>query len=226
MELWLIFKVLLRRWYLVLIPTVIVAIVTVPDIIDNEPSGAGGFSTVIRYTAAQQLDAIPNRDGDYQDVWLASELTVNALTEWVRTNRFAEAVAEQAAEQGVEIDSAALVIAADNERSIGQIFINWPDADELRTIAAMTVIVLEVRSQDAFPQLGGEPAQVEALDDPVVNPVPPTLPNRLRPLIQLALGVIAGVGLAFLVEYLDPTLRERNELERTGLTVVGTIPRR
>ncbi|NJL56224.1 lipopolysaccharide biosynthesis protein, partial [bacterium] len=32
-------------------------------------------------------------------------------------------------------------------------------------------------------------------------------------------------GLAFLVEYLDPTLRGRDELESLGLSVIGSVPR-
>lgn len=226
MELWLIFKVLMRRWWLVLIPTIIVLAFSLPDLINREPASAGGFSTVIRYTAAQELDAIPDREGDFQDVWLASELTVNAFTEWVRTNRFRQSVAEITARDGLEINADALSIAADNERSIGQIFVNWPDEAELQVIATAVTEVLQTQSQAYFPQLGGEPAQVEVLDEPRINPTAAPLPSRLRPLVQIVLGIMAGVGLAFLFEYLDPTLRERSDLERQGLQVIASIPRK
>jgi len=226
MELILILKVLRRRWWLILIPTVIVAVFTVPDVIANEPQSAGGFSTVIRYTAAQQEDALAQREGDFQDVWLASELTVNAFTDWVRTNRFAQAVAEVAAEDGLQIDPNAIAIAADNERSIGQVFINWGNDGELTILAEAVTEVMRTQNADAFPQVGEQPAQVVILDDPQIAPVPAALPSRLRPLIQLALGVLAGLGLAFLVEYLDPTLYEQNDLERMGLPVIVSVPRR
>jgi capsular polysaccharide biosynthesis protein len=226
MELTLILRVLLRRWYLVLIPVVIVAVVVVPDILDEGPAVSGGYTTTVRYTAAQELDAIPNRDGDYQDVWLASELTVNAFTEWVRTSRFAQEVAGIARESGLEIDPGALSIAADNERSIGQIFINWDDEGELLTIAQAVITVLQTRSQVYFPQLGDVPAQVTLLDEPRISPAPVSLPNRFAPFIKLALGVLAGIGVAFLVEYLDPTLRTREELQALGLPVIAGIPKR
>jgi len=226
MELIAIFKVLLRRWWLILIPTVIVAVFSVPEIINNEPQSAGGFNTVIRYTAAQQEEALPQREGDFQDVWLASELTVNAFTDWVRTNRFAQTVAAEAATNGLEIAPNAFGIAADNERSIGQVFISWGDDAELVTLADAVITVMQTENADAFPQLGGEPAQVVILDDPQIAPVPAALPSRLRPLIQMILGVVVGVGLAFLVEYLDPTLREKDDLERLGLDVIVTVPRR
>ncbi len=229
MELILILRVLRRRWYLVLIPVAVVVVVafTLPALLrDDNAAVSGGFSSVIRYTAAQELYAIPGRDGDFQDVWLASELTVNAFTEWVRTSRFAEEVAQEAAAAGVQINPEALAIAADNQRSIGQVFINWPDAAELEVITVAVLGVLASRNQAYFPQLGGVPAQVQVLDAPRITAAPPSLPNRLRPLIQVALALVAGVGLAFLVDYLDPTLRYRDELEQLGLTVTATIPRR
>jgi capsular polysaccharide biosynthesis protein len=226
MELILILRVLLRRWYLALIPVVIVAVVVMPDILDEDPAVSGGFTTTVRYTAAQELDAIPNRDGDYQDVWLASELTVNAFTEWVRTSRFAQEVTGIVRDSGLEIDPDALSIAADNERSIGQIFINWGDEAELLTIAEAVITVLQTRSQAYFPQLGDVPAQVTLLDEPHTSPAPVSLPNRFAPFIKLTLAILAGVGLAFLVEYLDPTLRTREELQALGLPVIAGIPKR
>lgn len=225
MELLLIIRVLLRWWYLILIPTVIVALFTVPDLIGNTPATSGGFSTMIRYTASQELDAIPNRDGDFQDVWRASELTVDAFTEWIQASRFRQEVATVTAEQGLEINPDALGIAADNEGAIGQIFLSWSDAAEMQIIIDAVIEVLQNRNQDYFPQLGGEPAHVIIMDDPVISPNAPSLPNRFRPLIQLALGVIAGVGLAFLVEYLDPTLRQKEDLTQIGLPIVASIPK-
>jgi capsular polysaccharide biosynthesis protein len=39
-------------------------------------------------------------------------------------------------------------------------------------------------------------------------------------------AVVVGVLLAFLAEYLDPTVRARSQLEAMMLPVVGEIPRR
>lgn len=99
----LILRVLLRRWWIIVIPVVIVAVIVVPDYLGNGVAVDGGFTTVIRYTAAQEADAVPERDGDLQDLWLASELTVNAFTEWVRTSRFKDEVATILASNDVEI---------------------------------------------------------------------------------------------------------------------------
>jgi capsular polysaccharide biosynthesis protein len=36
---------------------------------------------------------------------------------------------------------------------------------------------------------------------------------------------LAGIGLALLVEYLDPTIRDRQELQELGLEILGEIPK-
>jgi capsular polysaccharide biosynthesis protein len=225
MELMLILRVLLRRWWLVLIPVAIVAVIVVPDFLNSRGTAAGGFSTTIRYSAAQVLEAIPGRDGDFQDVWLASELAVNALTDWVRTTTFVDEIVRQAATQNVEVNPAALAMAADNKRSVGQLTINYPDSAALQTIINAALDVLKTRAQDYFPQLGGQPAQVTVLDVPVINAAPPPIANRFAPLIRLVVGLFAGLGLAFLAEYLDPTVRSREQVEALGLPVIATLPR-
>jgi capsular polysaccharide biosynthesis protein len=222
----LILRVLLRRWWLIIIPVAIASALIVPDFLDDGPAVNGGFNTVIRYTAAQEADAVPERDGDLQDLWLASELTVNAFTEWVRTSRFKDEVALITATNGLEINPLALRIGADNQRSIGQVFINWHDETELRIIADAVIVVMQTRNQAYFPQLGGQPAIVEILDDPQIAPAPPPLTDRFGGILKLAIALIAGIGLAFLVEYLDPTLRTQEDLETLGLKVIVSIPKK
>ncbi len=226
MELTLILRVLLRRWWLILIPVVITAAFAIPEFLNSRSATSGGFGVTIRYTAMHAPNTtLPPRDGDYQDIWLASELTVNALTDWVKTSRFAEEVVQITAAQGLEIDPAALVVASDNDRSIGQLTIYWADDTQLAAIVQAAIEVLRTRTQTYFPQLGDQPASVQILDDPRIVPVPPPLVNRFAPFLRVGLGLLIGIGLAFLVEYLDPTLRRREELESLGLPVIASIPR-
>ncbi|MEO8607414.1 MAG: hypothetical protein ABI690_06010 [Chloroflexota bacterium] len=225
MELMLVLRVLLRRWWLALIPVIIVAAITIPDFLRERGTAAGGFTTTIRYSASQVLEAIPGRDGDFQDVWLASELAVNAMTDWVRTSSFVNEIVRESATKNVEVNPDALSIAADNKRSIGQLTISYPDDAALQTIVNAAIDVLKTRAQNYFPQLGGQPAQVTVLDVPVINAAPPPITNRLAPVFKLIVGVLAGVGLAFLAEYLDPTLRRREQVEALGLPVIATLPR-
>lgn len=60
--------------------------------------------------------------------------------------------------------------------------------------------------------------------------VPPTRPFKPRPLVNimvaLFVGVVGGVLLAFFIEYLDPTVRIPDDIEKAvGLEVLGIIPK-
>lgn len=222
MELRLIIRILRRYWWLILIPTGVAAALVAPGLF-NQSGAGGGYSVVLRYSAAQRPEVQPPRDGDYQDIWLASELTVNALTAWVQTESFRQEIANVLGDDAVNLG--ALSIAADNQRSVGQIFLNYPNADQLAAIAQAAITALETRNQAYFPQVGSAPAAVTILDTPLVVPVPPPLTNRFAPLIRVGLGLLAGLGLAFLAHYFDPTLRSREEVEMLGLKVIGTLPR-
>lgn len=230
MELVQVMRVLLRRWYLVVIPVLIVAAVSIPPLLRQETTGSIGYTTVVRYTAAQSLDALPDRDGDFQDVWLASELAVNALTEWIRTTGFADEVNRLLAEQGITGAAGEAVevrgrLNTDNERSIGTIQVSWNDAETLPQIVAAVLEVLQTRSAQAFPQLGGTEASIRLLDEPVISAAPPPITDRLRPLLQIGLALLAGIGLAFLADYLDPIVRRRDQVERLRLPVMAVIPK-
>jgi capsular polysaccharide biosynthesis protein len=224
MELIRFFRVLRRRWWMILIPVLIVIVIVLPDLVRNGLATSAGYTTMFRYSAGQP----PQNTVTYEDrsyfPWLSAELTVDALTAWVQSSSFAEEIAQKTAEQGVEIDPSGLRVAADNIQAVGQVFFTWPDEQQLQMIAQAAIEVLQTRTQVYFPQLEGQPLQVTILDTPRISPVPVSLINRFAPFVRIALGLLAGVGLAFLAEYLDPTLRYRDEVEALGLRVIATIP--
>ncbi len=224
LELAIVWAIVRRWWWLILIPIVITAALALPDLLRRGESG--GFSTLLSYTAAQSMDAIPRTDGDYQDIWRASELTVDAFTDWVRGNAFATEVAAVSAQNGYAFDAAALAVSADNEGVVGRLYLSWPNADQLTLITDAVITVLETRSQAYFGQLGGAPAAVTILHRAPVSAAPPPLMNRFDALLRIGIGVIVGLGLAVLAYAFDPILRRRDEVERLGFKVVGSIPKR
>ncbi len=219
------FLALWRRWWLVLLPPLIVGGVVAYQWLTAPPATQTVYTTVVRFSASQAPDALPNREGDFQDVWLSSELAVKALTSWVQTGSFREQVAARVQARGLDTDLSGLSVAADHERSVGQLFLSWPDADELETIASAALAALQEDSQIYFPQFGREPAQVTILDDVTVTAAPPAIVDRAEPLVQVTLAVLVGLGLAILAEYTDPTLRTQDEVRRAGLEVLVSVPR-
>ncbi len=222
MELTMFIRVVFRRWWLIAIPLALSALPAIVGYLDGAAAVGGGFSTQIRYSAAQELN-LPERDGDYQDVWLASELTVNAFTDWVRSASFREEIAAELATANIEL--ASLQMAADNARSVGLIYLSHAQGDALQTIANAAISVLSRRSQTYFPQLGGEAAQVTILEQPQIVPAPPPLTNRFAPFIQVALGLFIGLVIALFAEYLDPTIYHQEDIRRLGLPITGSIPK-
>ncbi len=226
MEFTLFFRVLLRRWWLVLIPVLITTAYVTPSLLRDGLSTSAGYTTMFRYSAGQPpQDGVTYEDSSYFP-WLAAELTVDALTAWVQSSSYAEEIARNTAAQGVEIDSTQLRVAADNIQAVGQVFLTWPDAGQLEVIARAATEVLQTRAQIYFPQLADEQVQVTILDTPRIAPLPVSILDRLAPFVRIGLGLLAGIGSAALADYLDPTLRRRDEIEALGLRVIGAIPRK
>ncbi|MDE2818942.1 MAG: hypothetical protein OXN94_02255 [Chloroflexota bacterium] len=222
MELTVLARVLFRRWWLVAAPVALSGALVIAGLIGQPAASAAGFNAQIRYSASQELN-LPHPDGDYHHVWLASEYTVNAFTDWARSGSFRDEIVEWLADPG--IDMSRLGIAADNARSVGLIYLSHSNSESLQKIAEAAMAVLGSRNQTYFPQLGGQPAQVTILDQPAITPAPPPLTNRMAPILRLGLGLFIGLVLAYLAEYLDLRIHHKDDLQKLGLHVLGAIPR-
>lgn len=217
-----IIRIFLRRWWLILLPLLLSALVALPQILSGTSNSAAGFSMELRYSAAQELNR-PGREGDYSDIWIASQHTVNALTDWARTSSFRLEIMRHLAEVDISLDS--LSIAADNVRNVGVLYLSHADSAALSAIGDAAMLVLAERNQTYFPQLGGEAAQVTILDSPAIRSTAPALTNRFAPFVQLGLALIIGLALAVFAEFVDPTIYHQNDLRTMGLPVLGSIPR-
>ncbi len=150
------------------------------------------------------------------------------MTDWVRGGEFSAAVSEHLAEQGHDIPAHAVQagLVADNARSMLTISLTYGDPQDLAFMMDGVIAVLTGDNAAALPQLGGETALLTQLDQPLVNPLPAGIRSQLDLPLRLLLAFVAGVGLALLVEYLDPTIRDRDEAEQLGLQILGEIPRK
>jgi capsular polysaccharide biosynthesis protein len=98
------------------------------------------------------------------------------------------------------------------------------DAETLAHILDGVIAVMIEDNAAALPQLGGERAILTQLDEPIVNPIAAGIRSQLDLPLRVALALLAGLGLALLAHYLDPTVRDRAELGDLGLPLVGEIP--
>ncbi len=221
-ELWIVLR---RWWWLVLTPMLVAALFSVPALL-NRGQSASTYSVTLLYSAFQDLDALPRPDGNYEDVWVSSELLVNAFSDWLKGSTFRDELLISLTAQGISFDPGQLAVAADNDRAVGMASFAYPDPAVLEAIASAAVSIMNERSDAYFAQLGTAPAHARLLSQSAVTAQNPPLPNRFGPLIQLGLALVAGIGLAALANYLDPYVRARRDVEDVGLPVLAAVPRR
>ncbi len=224
MELRQYWRVLRRRWLLMIIPAVIVLGVGLVTYQRPPPV----YNVGVRFIVAQPPGAEARQsDQERYYNWTASEYIVNGLNDWVSGNRFAALVSQELAAQGLDVPAGAIMgsLAAGNARSMLTVSLTFGDAETLAAMMDAAAAVLVAQNADALPQLGGETAVLVQLDEPVVNPISAGIRSQLDLPFRVALALAAGLGLALLVEYLDPTLRDREEAQSLGLEILGEIPK-
>ncbi len=221
-----------RRWWLIAVPALVVALLTLPAL-RTALDPPARYEVRVRLTAAAPPGtegAIADAPAPYQDtsyvVWLASEYVAVNLPHWIISDSFAQEVSTALAGEGLSLSAADLqgAFVADSYRSIVTLYVQWDDPAQIVPIARAAIQVLQQRNAEYFPQFAVSPARVVALDGPKVQQVPPPLSQRLLPLVRLAIGVLAGLILAGLAEHFDDRLRTRAEVERLGLEVLAEIP--
>jgi capsular polysaccharide biosynthesis protein len=219
MELRLIVKILLRRWWLVIVPPILVGVIT----LFTYQAPAASYATTLRFAVGYPPEAnLASLYDRKYPAWLASEYIAGGLSDWARTGDFAQAVAADAG-AGLTAAEVAGSITSDHLRSIVVLYLNGGDAARLTAIGASAIKVLQTRNNQVFPQ-NGDGATVTALDSVSIGAAPPSLRNRLDIPIRLALGLALGVALAFVAHYIDPRVHDRSEVEALGLNIIGEIP--
>lgn len=224
MELRTYWKILTRRWWLVVAPLVIVAV----HLVVTYTPPATNYQVVMRFGAGTEPAGL-STDYDRYYPWLTSEYIANGLADVAETGAFARAVASRLAEGGHELPARAIQqgIVTDNAQSILVVYLTWPDAEQIVPVAEAVSAELTQNSAAYYPQLEGVEPAVRLLDQPTPAPLPPSLRAQLMgPAIKIALAVFVGAAMAFLWHYLDPTVHEAKELEALGLDVLTRIPRR
>ena len=77
-----------------------------------------------------------------------------------------------------------------------------------------------------LPNLGSNSSNLITVVEPAVVPTDPSSPRTLLNVVLAALlGLLAAVGIAFLVEYLDDSMTSSDEVQEvTGLPTLGVVP--
>ena len=228
MELRTYFDILWRRWWAVLIPVAVVLALGL-----TRPAPPPVYTlTVGLLVDVPTLPADANLTVDPR--WTApqaAEYLVDDLSVVVRGSEFAKLVqarlpADLAANLGQLSSSTA---SQTQHRTVTLTITRGAASDEaanreLTAIGAAVVAALREDTPKLFARLNGQP-EIQVINDPQISRVGAGLRDRLDLPLRALLGLLAGVGLAFLLHYLDTRLRSANELEALGVAVLGEVPK-
>lgn len=214
---------ILRRWgWLALIPTAL-GIAAGWMAAPSTPV----YQATVRLAVGLAPGAAPAYDYDGYYRWLASEYLAAGVSAWIRSRDFAERVAAALAAEGVRLPAPAVqgALASDYQRSVVVLYVTAADPALAEAIARAATAVARREVHQVWPQAGQGTAWLTPLDPPAAAPAPPPLRARLEGPFRAALGLLAGLTLAFLAHALDPWIHERADVEGLGLPVVGEIPK-
>ena len=227
MELWQYARIVVRRWWLPVALILVVLLASLPGQLSPKPTT---YHASMRFAVGVAPEP---RDGPYYTydryyTWLASEYLIDDLAEIIKSSTFANAVSEELASAGIQVPAGAIGAStqAGKLHRILSVNIAWSSEADLRAIANATAKVLKERNAEFMAQLGTENAEATLIDPPVVFPVDPSLADRLDLPIRLSLALVVGIALAFPLDYLDDSVRSKQELESIGLRVLGEVPSR
>jgi len=224
MELRQYWKIIRRRWWIIAGLTLVALMGSI--VFRSHP--ASMYRATMRFTigVAPESDRERVTMDPLYSAYLASEYIADDFTEILRSESFASDVSERVEGQGIVVVPGAIqgYTVAEKQHRIMTMQITWPDEGQLRAIAQAAMQALEEENAKYFTQLGSEGAQVFVIDSPRVASLGISLKDRLELPIRVLLGFIGGLGLAFLVEYVDDTIRESEEVEALGISVLGQIP--
>ena len=215
-------KILLRRWWLVVTPLIlVVAYVAVTYAPPPTP-----YRVVMRFSAGTDPAGL-SLDYDRYYPWLTSEYIANGLADVAETGAFAQAVTERLEGRDLSPGAVQGAIVTDNAQSILVVYLTWGNPEGALALADAVTEELTENSGAYYPQLEGLRPAVRRLDEPNPVPMPPGLRAQLMgPAVKVALALFVGVGLAFLWHYLDPTIHEAATVEAMGVSVLARIPRK
>ena len=211
-------RILGRRWQVIALVVGLVLVLGL--VLRQEPATV--YRASMRFSVGiegSEPVTAPNGEGR-SDAWLASEYLADDLCEVLQGGDFAGKIS---ARVGFAVGTGAIF--ASREHRIITVTVDWPDEAQAQAIAEAVGAAVQDAGQAYFPQLAGTQAKALLIDGPGIAPVGQSLRQKLDLPLRLLIGLVAGIGLAFLWEYLDTSVRDRAEVEAMGVPVLGEIPR-
>jgi capsular polysaccharide biosynthesis protein len=220
------FRVVWRYWRL--IAALVVGVGVGSWIFRTQP--APQYQASVRFTIgvnAPPATAVSGYDPiltSYQ----ASEYIRDDFVEIIKSDSFADDVNASLARidvNDIKVSKGNISAAIEKQRRLMSMTITWHDAAQAQKIADAAVKNLSENNAKYFAQLGAAGASIAVIDKPAAYRVGTSLREQLDIPIRVLLALLTGIALAFILDYLDTSVRDGRDAEGLGLRVVGEIPK-
>ncbi len=217
--------VLQRRWQTILLTTAVVALVAAFLTVRGPRSYESTVRLAVSISANNAGDAAPFAYfADYY-AWLASEYLADDLSEVIKSDAFASDVAAHLNEE-VSKSNFRDVVRPRKTHRILEVTVQAGNPESARRIAAAIADVIRAKGQDYLAQIRQGGAQIVSIDTPTSRAATTTGSQLLDIGLRVSFGLLFGLFLAFLIDYLDTRFRTAREVEQVlGVPVLAEIPR-
>jgi capsular polysaccharide biosynthesis protein len=223
MELKAYWHIILRRWWIIVILVTVVFTASLA----LAPRPTTTYTAVLKFTVgigtAPLTSTVPYYYAPYYDV-LTSEYLTDDFAALVKSGLFAQDVS-QCVGQNVSAGLIQGIANTSKEHRILTLALSGGDEKQVTAIAHCAVTVLREESAKYFAVLRVNGASFQLIEGPSITTTTAGVRERIDLPIRLILAAVAGIALAFLIDYLDDSVRGAHEVEQLGLTVLGEIPR-
>jgi capsular polysaccharide biosynthesis protein len=218
MELRQYWRIIRKRWWLVAAVPIVVLIVSLVTYRPPAPAYVANMRFAVGIEGTEPVAAVSGEGRS--DAWLASEYLADDLSQVLMGGDFAAEISK-----ALDFVVPTGAIFATREHRIMSVSITWGDQNQVQQIAERVGAAIQDGGADYFPQLGGIEAKALLIDGPGIVQVGRSLKDKLDLPVRLLIALAAGVALAFLWDYLDDSVRDREDAEILGLNVLGEIPK-
>jgi capsular polysaccharide biosynthesis protein len=155
--------------------------------------------------------------------WLAAEYLADDLSEVIKSRAFADDVSKRLGGQV----AAGQIQGATNPQKLHRILtvsVSAGAEQQALDIAGAIADTLRENGGKYLAQLSSQNAAISVIDPPALVPAGPSLRDKLDLPLRFILALAAALGLVFLLDYLDDSVRGAGDIESIGLAVLGEIP--
>jgi capsular polysaccharide biosynthesis protein len=219
-----------RRWWLPLAITLVAFVAsTVVGI-----RGAAAYRTDLRVAVSTLPSIDPRNVEGFDAVYysnLTSEYLADDMSEFIHSEAFAgEVRRELATARGMDVDVNYIINATRTKKThrFIDVTVMSPTFEEGQELAGSISRILndQARMAGYLQALTAYTTQMRVITPPATRRANtgPGLVSEIG--LRTLVGLLVGIGLAFLVHYVDPSVRSRQEVEDLlRLPVLGAIPR-